>query len=107
MAVQRGHSGARVDQEEGGIGVGQRCLRLAAHGGLERVAGRVLQPGGIHDGELQAAERTRALPAVARHARAVVHDRLAPSDEAVEQGRFADIGSSDDGDDGPGHCGQR
>ena len=107
MPVERRHPGARVDQEERRIGPGERRFGLPAHGGFECAGGRILEPGGIHHSELHAPQRRRALAAVAGHARTVVHNRLAPSDKSVEQRRFADIGPSDDSDNGVRHGGQR
>ena len=46
---------------------------------------------------------TRAEAPVARHARLVIHQRELLADQAVEQGRLADIGPADDGD-GEGHA---
>ena len=63
---------------------------------------RILEAGGVDHGEGEIADLRFAPPAVAGDARRVVDDGQALADQAVEQGRFADIGPADDGD-GEGH----
>ena len=58
----------------------------------------VSQPGGVEQGEGKVAELGRRFAHVARHARRVVDDGAALADQAVEQRRFADVGTADDGD---------
>src|SRR5439155_8145730 len=53
--------------------------------------------------ELASAPLGDAVEPVARQARFGVDDRLALSDDAVEQRRFADVRAADDGHDGPAH----
>ena len=98
--VERGQPLARVDQEQGDVGLAHRRLGLGAHpaGQARRVL--VLEPGGVHHPEFQAEQLPFALAPVAGHAGPVVDQREALADEAVEQRRFADIGAADDGDGG-------
>ena len=60
----------------------------------------LLEPGRVDDAEAQGAEPRLAFAAVAGDARAVVDERELLADEAVEQGRLADVRPSDDGDGG-------
>ena len=71
------------------------CARIRP----DRVSGRgFLEAGGVDDGEDEIAETRLAFAPVARHARAVIDQREPPADQAVEQGRLADIRPADDGD---------
>ncbi len=97
MAIERRHAGARIDEEERDVGVGERALGLRPHARGELARRRLLEPGGIDDAEAQIAEARLGLAAVARHAGRVVHQRQALAGEAVEQRRFADIGPAEDG----------
>jgi hypothetical protein len=102
MLVERRDAGARVEQQQRDIGLADRLLGLLAHAGLERLVEHILQAGGVDHGEVEVAEMPCAEAPVARHARLVVHQRQLLADQAVEQGRLADIRPADDGD-GEGH----
>ena len=58
-----------------------------------------LEAAGVDDEVRPAAQAAVAVVAVARHARQVVHDRVAAAREAVEEGRLADVRPPDQGDD--------
>src|SRR5829696_8496606 len=95
--IRRQHPGARVHQEEDDVRLGDRRLCLVAHAGEERALLGLLEAGGVDDAEAQGAEPRVALAAVAGDARAVVDERELLADEAVEQGRLADVRPADDG----------
>ena len=59
-----------------------------------------LEPGGVHDAKLEPEQMPLALAAVAGDPRTIVDQRHALADQTIEQGRFSDIGSADDGDSG-------
>ena len=79
-----------------GLGLDRRA-RLVL-GGVQVEAGRV------DDRELAPAPLGDPVEPVARQPRLRVDDRLAPAEDAVEQRRFADVGATDDGDDGSRHA---
>src|SRR4029077_10142031 len=58
----------------------------------------LFETGGINHAEREIAELRPALAPIARDSGKVVHQCEASSDEAIEQGRLADVGSSDNGD---------
>ena len=60
------------------------------------------EPGGVDDGEAQIGEFCVAFAPIARHARRVVDQRQLPTDQPIEQRRFADVRPADDRDFG-GH----
>jgi len=96
-AVGRRRSHARVDHEEDRIGLPDRGFGLRAHAARQALGCRLFQAGGIDRGEIEIAEPSLALAAVAGDARAVVDQRDAPADQPVEQSRLADIGPADNG----------
>ena len=55
---------------------------------------------GVHHGELPPGPIGLQDFAVTRHPGALLHDRLAPADDAVDERRFAHVRPADDGDDG-------
>ena len=69
-----------------------------AHPAGQGVRILVLEPGGVDHPEVEPEQVRLALAPVARHAGPVVDQREALADETVEQGRFADVGTADDGD---------
>ena len=91
MGIDRRHAGARIDQEEAGVGISDRRLGLEEHPPGERVRLRLVEAGRIDDGELEVAQPPLALAAVAGDAGKVVDQRKLPPDKAVEQRRLADI----------------
>ena len=97
-AVQRGHALARVHHEQDQFGVFQRGLGLLAHPSLEAFVGDVLVAGGVDQRQVHVANHAVRIAAVAGHAGAIIDQRQALADKAVEQGRLAHIGAADDGD---------
>ena len=95
--VHRQDAGAGIDQEQHDVGAFDGALGEAAHACLQPGAARGLPARRVEQGEGKVAQLRRRLAHVARHARRVVDDGAAAADEAVEQGRLADIGPPDDG----------
>jgi hypothetical protein len=98
--VVRRRAGADVDDEDDGVGLGDRLLGLARH--LLDDAGRVLglEAAGVDDDELVAADDRVAVVAIAGQPGEVGDDRVARLRHAVEERRLADVGAADEGDDG-------
>ena len=72
--------------------------RLAAHAAAQRFRSGFFKPRGIDDREIKIAKPRVAFAAVARDAGLIVDKRKPPPDQAVEQGRLADIGTADNGE---------
>ncbi len=96
--VERQDAGAGVDQEQHDVGALDGALGETAHARLQRLAAGGLPAGGIEQGEGKVAELGRRFTHVARHPRRVVDDGVALADQTVEQRRFANVGTADDGD---------
>ncbi len=101
-AVRRRQPGAGVDHEQQDIGFGDGGLGLGPHAALEALGLGLFKAGRVDDAEFEMAEPAVALAAVAGDAGAVVDQRQALADEAVEERRLADIRTADNGD-GEGH----
>ena len=100
--VGRHHAVTRIEHEQHDVGLADRRLALGAHARRDRARRRLFQPRRVDDSDRVASQHRLALAPVAREARHVRHQRRAPGRQAIEQGRLADIGPADDGDDG-GH----
>ena len=96
--VELGHAHTRVDDEQGHVAFPDGCLGLGAHPGLKAFVSDVFEAGGVDQFEVKVANPPGPEATVAGHARAVVHDRQALARQAVEQGRFSDVGPADDGE---------
>src|SRR5262249_22918455 len=107
LLIERGRAGARVHEEGDQIGVLDRGQHLATHALDERLRGPGIEPAGVDDGRLPALEVNLAVQTIARHARYVAHEGLPATDEPIEQRRFADVRSADDGDYGAEHTADR
>ena len=103
-AIGRHCAIARIDQKEHNVGLRQGLSRLGLHPPRKGFAFGVFEACGIDHLERKIAEPALALAAVARHAGLIVDQRQPPPDQAVEQGRFADIRTADNGD-GESHDG--
>ena len=103
-AIGRRGAIARIDQKQHDIGLRQSRTRLRLHPPRQGFALGVFEACGIDHLERKIAEPALAFAAVARHAGLVVDQRQPPPDQAVEQGRFADIRTADNGD-GESHDG--
>ena len=90
--------GARVDDQERHIGVGERPLGLRLHAPGERGRRRLFEPGGVDHAEFEIGDAGLALAAVAGQPGRVVDQRQPAADQPVEQRRLADIGAAEDGD---------
>ena len=98
--VRRQQAGAGVDQKQHNVGFGDGVFGLRPHTAEKRAFVCLLQPCRIDDAEGEIAEPRVALAPVARDAGAVVDERQFFPDEPVEQRRFADVRTPDDGDGG-------
>ncbi len=97
-SIGRRHARAHVDEKQHRVGLGDRRLGLRAHAPDQACGGGLLESGRIDDGKIKIAEPARAFPPVAGDARAIVDQGDAPADQAVEQGRLADIRPADNGE---------
>src|SRR5215475_9831613 len=104
--VERQYARARIDQEQHDVGTVDGTLGEATHARLQRLAAGRLPARGIEQREGKIAQLRRGLAHVAGHARRVVDDGAAATDQTVEQRRLADIGPADDGDFLAGLCGR-
>ena len=95
--VLLGDAGGRVDHHDHHVGRRDRLLALRGHLVVEVVAAGH-PAAGVDEQELAALPLAVDLLAVAGDARALLDDRLAAPEDAVHQGRLADVGSPDDGD---------
>ena len=95
--VHRQDAGAGIDQEQHDVGAFDGALGEAAHARLQPGAARGFPARRVEQGEGEVAQLRRRLAHVAGHARRVVDDGAAAADQAVEQGRLADVGPTDDG----------
>ena len=91
VTIAFGHAGARVDEEQHGVAIGERRLGLGAHAPRQRLAVARLQAGGVDDGEDEIAEPRFAFAAVAGDAGLVVDQRQLAADQPIEQRRLADV----------------
>ncbi len=96
--VEGGQAFPRIHHQQDCIGGGHRLLRLGTHPGEKRLALDIFETGGVHHGEGEIGKPSLPFAAVAGDPGHIVDDRLALADQAVEQGRFADIGPTDDGE---------
>ena len=94
LLVAGAQPGPRVDHEHRDLGVGQRRARLVLDRDGERVVVLEVDAAGVDQRERAPVPLGRELLAVARDARALVHDRLARLREAVDQRGLADVRDS-------------
>ena len=98
--VARHHAVARVHHEQRQIRLRDRLLALRPHARRDAAGGGFFQPRRIDHRDDVAGDVRFALAPVARQPRQIRDQRRTLSRQPVEKGRFADIGSADDGDDG-------
>ena len=98
LLVARRDPGARVDDEEHEVRLGDRTARLL--GDLLRERRRVgdVDPARVDEEEALPCPFADELLAVARHAGRLVNHRLAGAGQAVDEGRLAHVRETDDGD---------
>src|SRR5207245_3397113 len=65
--------------------------------------GRRIEATGVDHRGLPALEADVSVEPVPRHAGRVADERLAPADQAIEEGALADVRTTDDGDDRANH----
>ncbi len=100
--VYGGEFGAGVDHKDDKVRFRDGLLGLLAHARRDAAGLGILQPRRVGEDDLMLADADARFLAVARQARHVVDKREPLACEAVEDGRFADIGPANDGD-GIGH----
>ena len=88
-----------VDHEDDDVGLGDRESGLLLDARLDRVVRVDLQAAGVDDHEAPAVPLGVAVQPVARRAGAVLDDRRARADDAVEERALADVRATDDGHD--------
>ena len=97
-AIARHQAGPRIDHEHQRVREFDGGFGLLLHPRGQRALLAFIKAGSVDHGKFEVAKPRFAFPAVARHARLVIDQRKLLSDQAVEQGRLADIGPADDGD---------
>ena len=103
--VLLGDAGARVHNEDDGVGLSAGGLGLLADAAGEGVVGLAgLDAAGVDQREVAAVPVGVVVAAVARDAAALVDDGLPGLGYAVHQRGLAHVGATDDGDDGLGHA---
>ena len=90
--------GARVDDEQRDLGVGQRGARLVLDRDGQRILVVEVDAAGVDQREAAPVPVGRELLAVARDAGPLVHDRLADCVRRLTRRRLADVRIADDGD---------
>jgi hypothetical protein len=88
-----------VHQHHHDVGFGDGQLDLAARQARELVAARD-EPAGVNDDGRRMRRGSESVDAVARQARIIGDEGVACAGEPVEQRGLADIGPSDEGEDG-------
>ena len=101
-AIGRGGAGARIDQKKDCIRMRHRCRRLRLHPRRKAIAFGLVEAGRVDNFKREIAELRVTFAPVARHARAIIDERQASPDQAVEQCRFAYVGTAND-HEGEGH----
>ena len=91
--------GAAVDHEHDGVRLGHRLLGLARHLDEDALGVARLEAAGVDGDERTGAQAPFPVMPIARHARQVVHDRIAAPGQAVKERRFADVRTPDQRDD--------
>ena len=76
------------------ISLGDRLFGLLGHFMQDAILGNWLEPSSVNDEEGALAYPALTIMAVAGKSGEIGHQRITRAREAVEQGRFADIGSS-------------
>ena len=88
--------------EDGGLVERNPCLAKDLGGDEFFVFGD--DAAGIHDAEAASAPFDIAVKAIASNARFVANDRAARADQAIEQGRFANVRAANNGEQGCSRC---
>ena len=93
-----GHATVRFDQQHDHIGIRRPAPSSGDHGAVQTAA-RLEQAGGIDEDQLRIALHRHAADAGAGGLDLMCHDRDLGPDHAVQQGGFARVGLSDQGDE--------
>ena len=102
LLVGRRQARGCIDDEEDDVRLLDREARLLLDLLLDRVARVDLHAAGVDDDEAAIVPLGDRVEPVAGRACPILDDGLAPPDDAVEEGRLADVGPTDDGDDRAG-----
>ena len=95
-AILAGHAFAAVDQEDDCVGLRDRRLGLSCHGAHDAAPGPGLEASGVDDEIGSVAAAPAPVVAVAGEPGVVGDQGSARRGQAVEEGRFADIGPADE-----------
>ena len=98
LLVGRRQAGHGVDEEDDDVRLADREAGLLLDLQLDRVSRIDLETAGVDDHEPPAVPIGVAVHPVAGRPGAVLDDRLAPSDDPVEERRLPNVGPADDGD---------
>ncbi len=98
LLVARAHPRARVDHQHRHLRLSEACARLLADRAGQRVLVVEVHPAGVDQLEAPPVPLALHLVAVARHPRALVHDRLTRAAQAVDERGLAHVGVANDGD---------
>ena len=98
LEVHRVDARLDIHDEQQHVAIGDGLLHLRPNRAAHRVRRSRDQPAGVDQPEPPAVPLCGREMTVAGDAGLRVDDRLAPPDDAIEQGRLADVGATDDGD---------
>src|SRR3954465_7752549 len=98
LFVERSDTLAPVEQEQGRIGIAHGGVGLLPHAPRKGMRVLVLEACGVDHSELEPEQAGVTLAPVTSYPRPIVDERKSLADEAIEQGRLADIGPADDRD---------
>ena len=99
LVILRRNTFARIDHKDDHIGFCHRLARLFGHL-LENATDRVgLETTGVNDNEFLCALSPVAIVTVPGQSGKVGHDRIARFGQAIEQRRFTNVGTADEGQD--------
>src|SRR2546428_459789 len=93
----------RVDHEQDEVRLVDGSEYRAADALDQGLLGRRIEATGVDHRGLPALEADAPVKPVPRHAGRVADERLTPADQTVEEGRLADVRTTDDGDDRADH----
>src|SRR6185295_1568760 len=91
---------ARIDHEYNGVGLPDRGFGLCAHAACQTLVVGLLEPRRVDHAKFEAGKISFAFTPVARDTWPVIDKREPPSNQAIEERRFTDIGPADEGDGG-------
>src|SRR5690606_7955485 len=95
-----GDAAGGVDDEDHRVSGVDRRLGLSADGCGEGLAGGQLPAAGVDEEELPPRPVGEELPAITRDTGPLLGDGGTATDDPVDEGGLADVGTADDGDDG-------